>query len=87
MGAWATATLGYGHVKKIERVQTQRFPHSLGLRNSAFTFFCGFTVNSGEYRQMGLAPNGEPRYAELIEEQLMLGWFQGAMEFGPRALI
>jgi carbamoyltransferase len=56
VGEWATATCGVGRANKITLTQELRFPHSLGLLYSAFTYFCGFRVNSGEYKLMGLAP-------------------------------
>ena len=71
VGEWATATLGIGRQNRIELTHELRFPHSLGLLYSAFTFYTGFRVNSGEYKMMGLAPYGEPKYAELIREKLL----------------
>ena len=71
VGEWATATLGTGRGRCIELSHEMRFPHSLGLLYSAFTYFCGFRVNSGEYKLMGLAPYGTPRYADLILERLI----------------
>lgn len=71
VGEWATSTIGYGQDNRIELRQELRFPHSLGLLYSAFTSFCGFKVNSGEYKLMGLAPFGTPRYADLIREKLV----------------
>jgi carbamoyltransferase len=71
VGEWATATLGHGKGNRITLTHEQRFPHSLGLLYSAFTYYCGFKVNSGEYKLMGLAPYGTPRYAELIQETLL----------------
>ncbi len=71
VGEWATASFGVGRGRKIELSHELRFPHSLGLLYSAFTYFCGFKVNSGEYKLMGLAPFGEPRYADLIREKLI----------------
>jgi carbamoyltransferase len=71
VGEWATATLGTGRGNHIELHSELRFPHSLGLLYSAFTYFTGFRVNSGEYKLMGLAPYGEPVYADLIQERLM----------------
>jgi carbamoyltransferase len=71
VGEWATATLGRGSGNKISLTHEMRFPHSLGLLYSAFTYFCGFKVNSGEYKLMGLAPFGEPRYAAVILEKLI----------------
>ena len=72
--AWASGTpptIGSGKGNKIKLLKTLHFPHSLGLLYSAFTYFCGFKVNSGEYKLMGLAPYGEPRYADLILEKLV----------------
>jgi carbamoyltransferase len=66
VGEWATATYGHGQGNKIHVTHEQRFPHSLGLLYSAFTYFCGFKVNSGEYKLMGLAPYGQPRYVDRI---------------------
>ncbi len=66
VGEWSTATLGHGRANKITITHELRFPHSLGLLYSAFTYFCGFKVNSGEYKLMGLAPYGEPRYLDRI---------------------
>ena len=71
VGEWDTATIGIGRGAKIELLKTLRFPHSLGLLYSAFTSFCGFRVNSGEYKLMGLAPYGEPKYANLIRTELL----------------
>ncbi len=71
VGEWATTTLGNGRGNRIELSHELRFPHSLGLLYSAFTYFTGFRVNSGEYKLMGLAPYGEPRYVDLILEKLV----------------
>jgi carbamoyltransferase len=71
VGEWATASLGHGRGNRIALSHEMRFPHSLGLLYSAFTYFCGFKVNSGEYKLMGLAPFGEPRYEGLILEKLV----------------
>jgi len=71
VGEWATASLGYGRGNRITLSAELRFPHSLGLLYSAFTYFCGFRVNSGEYKLMGLAPYGEPVYAESIRRKLI----------------
>ena len=71
VGEWATASLGAGRGHRIELTHELRFPHSLGLLYSAFTYFCGFKVNSGEYKLMGLAPYGTPRFAALILEKLV----------------
>ena len=71
VGEWATASYGVGHVNRIELARELRFPHSLGLLYSAFTYFTGFKVNSGEYKLMGLAPYGEPTYVGLIRDHLI----------------
>ncbi len=71
VGEWATATCGVGRGNRIAITHELRFPHSLGLLYSAFTYYCGFKVNSGEYKLMGLAPYGEPIYADKIREQLL----------------
>ena len=71
VGEWATTTISHGSGSKIEMLSEIRFPHSLGLLYSAFTSYCGFRVNSGEYKLMGLAPYGKPIYADLILENLI----------------
>lgn len=71
VGEWATTTIGVGDGKDIIIKEELRFPHSLGLLYSAFTYFCGFKVNSGDYKFMGLAPYGEPIYEGLITEKLI----------------
>ncbi len=71
VGEWATASFGTGRDNKIELTHVMHFPHSLGLLYSAFTYFTGFRVNSGEYKMMGLAPYGEPKYRDLILEKLI----------------
>jgi len=71
VGEWATATFGVGTGNKIHLSHELRFPHSLGLLYSAFTYFTGFRVNSGEYKLMGLAPYGEPKYYDLIMRELI----------------
>ncbi|MBM4143378.1 MAG: carbamoyltransferase [Lentisphaerae bacterium] len=71
VGEWATSALARGDGHRIERLEEIRFPHSLGLLYSAFTYFTGFRVNSGEYKLMGLAPYGEPRYAQTILDNLL----------------
>ncbi len=71
VGEWDTAGFGTGKGNKIELTHVIHFPHSLGLLYSAFTYFAGFKVNSGEYKLMGLAPYGEPRYYDLIKEKLI----------------
>jgi carbamoyltransferase len=71
VGEWATASFGYGRGNEVTLTHELHFPHSLGLLYSAFTYFCGFKVNSGEYKLMGLAPYGEPRYAAEILDKLL----------------
>jgi carbamoyltransferase len=71
VGEWATATQGIGRGNRIELLREIRFPHSLGLLYSAFTYYLGFKVNSAEYKVMGAAPYGKPRYADKILEELV----------------
>ena len=71
VGEWCTTTWGVGKGNKIDLMSQITFPHSLGLLYSAFTYHCGFKVNSGEYKLMGLAPYGKPVYADRIRDQLM----------------
>jgi carbamoyltransferase len=71
VGEWATTTQGMGRGNSFELEKEVRFPHSLGLLYSAFTYYLGFKVNSAEYKVMGAAPYGEPRYADLILEKLV----------------
>jgi carbamoyltransferase len=71
VGEWATGSLGLGRGNRIELTHVMQFPHSLGLLYSAFTYFTGFRVNSGEYKMMGLAPYGEPKYYGVIMEKLL----------------
>jgi len=71
VGEWTTTAIGAGHGNRIELTHHIQFPHSLGLLYSAFTYYCGFKVNSGEYKLMGLAPYGQPRYVDAIRERLL----------------
>ena len=71
VGEWATGSFGTGRGNKIELTHVMQFPHSLGLLYSAFTYFTGFRVNSGEYKMMGLAPYGKPKYYDLIMDKLI----------------
>lgn len=71
VGEWSTSSFGIGEGNKIELLADIQFPHSLGLLYSAFTFYTGFRVNSGEYKVMGLAPYGEPKYKDLIYSKLI----------------
>jgi len=70
VGEWATSSIGVGRGNEIELLKELRFPDSLGLLYSAFTYYTGFKVNSGEYKVMGLAPYGEPKYVDLIRDHL-----------------
>ena len=71
VGEWTTSSISRGHQNKIDLIAEQIFPHSIGLLYSAFTYFTGFKVNSGEYKLMGLAPYGNPIYADLIYDHLI----------------
>ena len=71
VGEWSTATWGIGRGSQIRLEEELRFPHSLGLLYSAFTLFCGFRVNSGEYKLMGLAPYGDPRFTDTILREIV----------------
>jgi carbamoyltransferase len=71
VGEWATTSVGVGRGRELEMIKELHFPHSLGLLYSAFTYYTGFKVNSGEYKVMGLAPYGRPKYAQLILDHLI----------------
>ena len=71
VGEWATSSIGVGRGHEVEMVRQLNFPNSLGLLYSAFTYYCGFRVNSGEYKLMGLAPYGEPRFVDAILDHLI----------------
>ena len=71
VGEWTTTSLAFGRGRELQVVKEINFPHSIGLLYSAFTYYTGFKVNSGEYKLMGLAPYGEPRYAKLIFDHLI----------------
>ena len=71
VGEWATTTVSIGKRNKLDIVKEIYFPHSVGLLYSAFTYYIGFKVNSGEYKLMGLAPYGEPKYKKIILEKLI----------------
>ena len=85
VGEWTTTSLAVGKGSELKVLKEIHFPHSLGLLYSAFTYYTGFKVNSGEYKIMGLAPYGEPRFADLIREKLILvaedGSFQLDMSY------
>jgi len=71
VGEWSTAAWGVGEGNRIKLMKHMAYPNSLGLLYSAFTYYCGFKINSGEYKLMGLAPYGEPRFADLIKRELI----------------
>ncbi len=71
VGEWTTTSIAIGKESELKVVKEIKFPHSIGLLYSAFTYYTGFKVNSGEYKVMGLAPYGKPRYADLIKEKLI----------------
>jgi carbamoyltransferase len=71
VGEWATTSVGVGRGRELQMLKELHFPHSLGLLYSAFTYYTGFKVNSGEYKVMGLAPYGEPKYAQLIFDHVL----------------
>jgi len=71
VGEWATSSAWHGKDNQLTKIWEIQFPHSLGLLYSAFTYYCGFKVNSGEYKLMGLAPYGEPKYVDLIFDNLI----------------
>lgn len=71
VGEWATSSIGIGRGNALNLTHEIRFPHSLGMLYSAFTYYTGFKVNSGEYKLMGLAPYGSPRYADIIREKIV----------------
>ena len=71
VGEWATSTIGYGEGKNLDISKEINFPHSIGLLYSAFTYYLGFKVNDGEYKLMGLAPYGEPKYKKIIYDNLI----------------
>ncbi|MHC4661427.1 MAG: carbamoyltransferase family protein [Planctomycetota bacterium] len=71
VGEWTTTSIGVGEGNRIKLLDEVRFPHSLGMLYTAFTYYTGFRVNSGEYKVMGLAPYGEPKYVDLIKEHLI----------------
>lgn len=71
VGEWTTTSIGYGKGNKVKLIKEIHFPHSLGMLYSAFTYYTGFKVNSGEYKVMGLAPYGEPKYVQTILDHLI----------------
>ena len=71
VGEWTTTSYGYGRAEELHTLAEIKFPHSLGLFYTAFTYFTGFKPNSGEYKLMGLAPYGEPKYADRLLENVI----------------
>lgn len=84
VGEKATTTFGFAKGNQLTTLKEIHFPHSLGLLYSAFTYYCGFKVNSGEYKLMGLAPYGKPIYVELIKEQIIHFLEDGAFELNRK---
>jgi carbamoyltransferase len=80
VGEWATASIGVGRGNTIEILEEMHYPHSLGLLYSAFTYFTGFRVNSGEYKLMGLAPYGKPKYRDIIVDKVIRLGDDGSVE-------
>src|SRR5688500_11007135 len=71
VGEWATTTVGHGRGNRVDLLEELRFPHSIGLLYSAFTYYTGFKINSGEYKVMGLAPYGQPKYVQQILDNVI----------------
>ncbi len=84
VGEWATSSISVGEGNKIKLLREIRFPHSIGLLYSAFTYYAGFKVNSGEYKLMGLAPYGEPKYRDRIMRELVDLKADGSFRLNPR---
>ncbi|EMH80455.1 putative carbamoyl transferase, NodU family [alpha proteobacterium HIMB114] len=84
VGEWSTTTIGIGKKNKIEILKEIHFPHSLGLLYSAFTYYLGFKVNSGEYKVMGLAPYGTPKYKNIILDNLIIVQEDGSFKMNMK---
>jgi carbamoyltransferase len=84
VGEWATASIGVGKGNDVELLSELQWPDSLGLLYSAFTYYTGFKVNSGEYKVMGLAPYGEPKYVDLIYKELVDLWEDGSFRLNQK---
>ena len=84
VGEWTTTSLAIGKGNSLEIVKEIHFPHSIGLLYSAFTYYTGFKVNSGEYKLMGLAPYGEPKYAEVIRQKLIRIFEDGTFQLNMK---
>lgn len=86
VGEWATASIGKASGTDIKIIKTMNYPHSVGLLYSAFTYFLGFTVNSSEYKVMGLSPYGQPLYADLIEREIVKVFADGSIHLDLKYL-
>lgn len=84
VGEWATTTIGYGSKNKIKLLKSIEFPNSVGLLYSSFTNYCGFKVNSGEYKLMGLAPFGQPEYYELLKSKIVKIFEDGSIKLNMK---
>ena len=87
VGEWTTTSLAVGRGKDLTVLKEIFFPHSLGLLYSAFTYYTGFKVNSGEYKVMGLAPYGEPKYVDLIKTHLIDIKEDGSFNLDMKAIL
>ena len=87
VGEWTTTSVAIGEGRNLKVEKEIKFPHSLGLLYSSFTYYVGFKVNSGEYKLMGLAPYGEPRYADTIKEKLITISDDGSFQLNMSYLI
>ena len=84
VGEWATTTIGYGSKNKIKLLKSIEFPNSVGLLYSSFTNYCGFKVNSGEYKLMGLAPYGQPEYYEILKSKIVNIFEDGSIKLNMK---
>jgi len=84
VGEWSTASISHGKDSKIKLLKTMNYPNSLGLFYSAATYFLGFKINSGEYKVMGLAPYGEPKFAELIQNEILRAHKDGSISLNNK---
>lgn len=84
VGEWSTTTYGIGENEKIKLLKEMRFPDSIGLLYSTFTYYTGFKINSGEYKLMGLAPYGKPIYVDLIKSNLLKIYDDGSIKLNPK---
>jgi carbamoyltransferase len=84
VGEWSTTTIGHGRGEQLELLEHVEYPNSLGLLYSAFTLYCGFKINSGEYKLMGLAPYGEPRFVDAILDEIVHLDNDGSFSLNPK---